>query len=111
MHMSVKKKLQMALSVPTEECSLTLGDIVFKNDLSKVQNDAPLRLTRGLLQRSSSIPCFPPIVDGQSQRDRSGTVEIVGGRYYPKIKKLVKDVVKAVERIQSLFEGALVGLT
>jgi len=101
---TVKKKMQMALNVPTEESSLTFGDTVLTNDLSTVQNDAPLRLTRGSLQRSSSTPCFPPIVDGQLQRDRSGPVEIVGGRYCPKIKncpkikKLVKNVVEAIER-------------
>jgi len=95
---TVKKKMQMALNVPTEESSLTFGDTVLKNDLSTVRNDAPLRLTRGSLQRSSSTPCFPPIVDGQLQRDRSGTVEILGGRCCPKISKLVKDVIKAVER-------------
>lgn len=95
---TVKRKMQMALNVPTEESSLTFGDTVLKNDLSTVRNDAPLRLTRGSLQRSSSTPCFPPVVDGQLQRDRSGPVEIVGGRYCLKIKKLVKDVVKAVER-------------
>lgn len=95
---TVKRKMQMALNVPTEENSLTLGDTVLKNDLSTVRNDAPLRLTRGTLQRSSSTPCFPPIVDGQLQRDRSGTVEILGGRCCTKISKLVKDVIKAVER-------------
>ncbi|GLJ18136.1 hypothetical protein SUGI_0320420 [Cryptomeria japonica] len=95
---TVKKKMQKALNVPTDESSLTFGDTVLKNDLSAVCNDAPLRLTRGSFHRSSSTPCLSPTVDGQPQRDRSGPVEIVGGSSCSgEIKKLVKDVVKAVE--------------
>lgn len=96
---TVKKKMQIALNVPTDESSLTFGDTVLKNDLSAVCNGAPLRLTRGSFHRSSSTPCLSPTVDGQLQRDRSGPVEIIGGlNSCGEIKKLVKDVVKAVER-------------
>uniref|UniRef100_A0A0C9QSX1 1-phosphatidylinositol 4-kinase n=1 Tax=Wollemia nobilis TaxID=56998 RepID=A0A0C9QSX1_9CONI len=95
---TLKKKMQIALNVPTEESSLTFGDMVLKNDLSALRNDAPLRLTRGSFHRSSSTPCLSPTVDGQLQSDRSRLVEIVGGsNSSPEIKKLVKEVVKAVE--------------
>ena len=50
---TVKRKLQLALNVPTEESSLTFGDHVLKNDLSSVRNDSPLLLTKTFMHRSS----------------------------------------------------------
>uniref|UniRef100_A0A0C9QX37 1-phosphatidylinositol 4-kinase n=2 Tax=Wollemia nobilis TaxID=56998 RepID=A0A0C9QX37_9CONI len=95
---TLKKKMQLALKIPTEETALTFGDMVLKNDLSVVRNDAPLRLTRGHMQRSSSTPCLSPIGDNVQWRDRSGPVEIVGGlSCHSKVKKMIKQTVKAVE--------------
>ncbi|GLJ46726.1 hypothetical protein SUGI_0985240 [Cryptomeria japonica] len=95
---TVKKKLQLALNVPTEETALTFGDLVLKNDLSVVRNDAPLRLTRGDIHRSSSTPCLSPRIDNLQYRDRSGPLEIVGGSSgHSEIKKLIKQAVRAVE--------------
>lgn len=95
---TVKKRMQMALNVPTEESALTFGDLVLKNDLSVVRNDAPLRLTRGLIQRSSSTPCLSPNADSQQQRDRSGPLEIIGGLSgCSKMKKLIKQAIEAIE--------------
>lgn len=95
---TVKKRMQMALHVPTEESALTFGDLVLKNDLSVVRNDAPLRLTRGLIQRSSSTPCLSPNADSQQQRDRSGPLEIIGGLSgCSKMKKLIKQAIEAIE--------------
>ena len=55
---TVKKKLQIALNVSTEESSLTFGDLVLNNDLSSIRNDSPLLLTRNQMHRSSSTRCL-----------------------------------------------------
>lgn len=95
---TVKKKMQIALHVPTEESALTFGDLVLKNDLSVVRNDAPLRLTRSLIHRSSSTPCLSPVADSQQQRDRSGPLEIIGGLSgCSRMKKLIKQAIEAIE--------------
>ncbi|KAA8547869.1 hypothetical protein F0562_004298 [Nyssa sinensis] len=93
---TVKRRLQVALNVPTEESSLIYGDMVLKNDLSNVRNDFPLLLTRNFLHRSSSTPCFLPVGKDLQQGDQSGLVEILGWSD-PTIKQLVKDVMKAIE--------------
>eukprot|EP00252_Welwitschia_mirabilis_P027043 TRINITY_DN911_c0_g1_i1.p1 TRINITY_DN911_c0_g1~~TRINITY_DN911_c0_g1_i1.p1 ORF type:complete len:722 (-),score=149.56 TRINITY_DN911_c0_g1_i1:317-2482(-) len=98
---TVKKKMQMALNVPAQESSLTFGDMVLKSDLSVVRNDAPLRLTRSIISRSSSTPCLPLVTDssGSLQRDKSGPLEIIGGLSCCTImKKVIKQAVKAIER-------------
>lgn len=95
---TVKRKLQLALNVPTEESSLTFGDRVLKNDLSAVRNDSPLLLTRNLLHRSSSTPCLSPTAKDLQQRDRSGPIEVLGcSSRCARTKQLVKDVVKAIK--------------
>lgn len=43
---SVKKKVQAAFCVPTEQSDLVFGDLVLDKDLSGVRNDSPLLLTR-----------------------------------------------------------------
>ncbi|KAG8653984.1 hypothetical protein MANES_05G088275v8 [Manihot esculenta] len=45
---TVKRRLQIALKVPTEESCLTFGDMVLSNDLSPVHKDSPLLLTRNI---------------------------------------------------------------
>ncbi|KAL5987477.1 Phosphatidylinositol 4-kinase gamma 7 [Asimina triloba] len=95
---TVKRRLQVALNVPTEESSLTFGDMVLKNDLSAVRNDSPLLLTRNLLHRSSSTPCLSPRGNDLQHRDRSGLIEILGSSSHcSRTKQLVKDVVKAIK--------------
>lgn len=96
---TVKRRLQIALNVPTEESSLTFGDLVLKNDLSAVRNDSPLLLTRNLMHRSSSTPCLSPTGRDVPHRDQGGgVIEILGrsGRFV-KTKHLVKDIVKAIK--------------
>ena len=96
---TVKRRLQLALNVPTEESSLTVGDRVLKNDLSSVRNDSPLFLTRNFLHRSSSTPCLSPTGKDLQQRDQSGPIEILGcSNQCAQIKQLVKDAVKAIKR-------------
>lgn len=93
---TVKKKLQIALNVSTEESSLTFGDLVLNNDLSSIRNDSPLLLTRNHLHRSSSTPCLSPTGDVQL-RDRSGPIAILGcSSPSSQLKQLAKDVVKAM---------------
>ncbi|KAM0861448.1 hypothetical protein ACQ4PT_045885 [Festuca glaucescens] len=95
---TVKRKLQLALNVPTEESSLTFGDHVLKNDLSSIRNDSPLLLTKTFMHRSSSTPCLSPTSkDLQQQRDRSGPIEVlVCPSRCSRAKQLVKDVARAI---------------
>ncbi|KAI4352353.1 hypothetical protein L6164_006616 [Bauhinia variegata] len=95
---TVKKRLQIALNVPTEESSLVCGDMVLKSDLSVVRNDSPLLLTRNFLHRSSSTPCLSPTGADLQQRDRSGPIEILGcSNQFSETKELVKEIVKAMK--------------
>ncbi|OVA04892.1 Phosphatidylinositol 3-/4-kinase [Macleaya cordata] len=95
---TVKRKLQLALNVPTDESSLTFGDVVLKNDLSAVRNDSPLLLTRNFIHRSSSTPCLSPTCRDLQQKDRSGPIEILGrSSRFVTTKQLVKDIVKAIK--------------
>lgn len=95
---TVKRRLQLALNVPTEESSLTFGDMVLHNDLSAIRNDSPLLLTRNLLHRSSSTPCLSPTGRDIQQRDWSGPIEILGhSNCFDRTKQLVKDIVKAMK--------------
>ncbi|KAJ0095468.1 hypothetical protein Patl1_16626 [Pistacia atlantica] len=95
---TVKRRLQIALNVPTEESSLTFGDMVLKNDLSAVRNDSPLLLTRNILHRSSSTPCLSPRGNDIQQKDKSGPIEILGqSDCFYITKQLVRDIVKAIK--------------
>ncbi|XP_021815097.1 phosphatidylinositol 4-kinase gamma 7-like [Prunus avium] len=95
---TVKRRLQIALNVPTDESSLTFGDLVLKNDLSAVRNDSPLLLTRNLMHRSSSTPCLSPTGRDLQQRDRSGPIEILGNSdRFARTTQVVKDMVKAIK--------------
>ncbi|CAM0951828.1 unnamed protein product [Alopecurus aequalis] len=94
---TVKKKLQIALNVSTEESSLTFGDLVLNNDLSSIRNDSPLLLTRNQMHRSSSTPCLSPTGKDVQQPDRSGPIAILGcSSPSSQMKQLAKDVVKAI---------------
>lgn len=95
---TVKRKLQVALNVPTEESFLTLGDHVLKNDLSSIRNDSPLLLTKTFMHRSSSSPCLSPTSkDLQQQRDGGGPIEVlVCPTRCIRAKQLVKDVARAI---------------
>ena len=77
---TVKRRLQIALNFPTEESSLTYGDMVLTNDLSAVRNDSPLLLKRNFMHRSSSTPCLSPTGRDLQQKDRSGPIEILAIR-------------------------------
>ncbi|PSS28940.1 Phosphatidylinositol 4-kinase [Actinidia chinensis var. chinensis] len=95
---TVKRRLQLALNVPTEESSLTFGDMVLKNDLSSIRNDSPLLLTRSLLHRSSSTPCLSPTGREVQQRDQSGPIEVLGhSKCFTRTKQLVKEIVKGMK--------------
>ncbi|KAJ8760429.1 hypothetical protein K2173_015096 [Erythroxylum novogranatense] len=95
---TVKRRLQLALNFPTDESSLTFGDMVLNNDLSAVRNDSPLLLTRNYLHRSSSTPCLSPTGKDIRLRDLSGPIEILGqANSFVKLKKVVKDSVKAIK--------------
>ncbi|WCJ35771.1 Phosphatidylinositol 4-kinase gamma 7 [Euphorbia peplus] len=96
---TVKRRLQLALNVSTEESSLTFGDMVLNNDLSAVRHDSPLLLTRNFLHRSSSTPCLSPTGKDIQQRDQSGVIEIIGqSNGFDKMKQLVKESIKAINR-------------
>ncbi|CAF1709066.1 BnaC03g56630D [Brassica napus] len=96
---TVKRKLQVALHFPTDESSLTFGDLVLKNDLTAVRSDSPLLLTRNSFHRSSSTPCLSPMRRGgdvQQHRDESGSIEILGNSVC--LRQVVKDITKALKR-------------
>ncbi|KAF8694755.1 hypothetical protein HU200_037841 [Digitaria exilis] len=94
---AVKKKLQIALNVPTDESSLTFGDLVLNNDLSSIRNDSPLLFKRNQIHRSNSTPCLSPTGKDLWQRDRSGPIEILGcSSPSSPMKQLAKDVIKAI---------------
>ncbi|KMZ56633.1 Phosphatidylinositol kinase family-like protein [Zostera marina] len=94
---TVKRRLQLALNVPTDESSLTFGDVVLKNDLRSVRKDSPLLLKRNIIHRSSSTPCLSPRGTDLQLHDWSGPVEILGcPTRCSQTKQLVSDVVKAI---------------
>ncbi|KAI4375265.1 hypothetical protein MLD38_013155 [Melastoma candidum] len=95
---TVKRRLQIALNVPTEECSLMYGDMVLKNDLSAVRNDSPLLLAKNVMHRSISSPCLSPSGKDLQQRDHSGPIEILGfSNHSSESKKFIKEIVKAMK--------------
>ncbi|KAL6655393.1 hypothetical protein ACP70R_006219 [Stipagrostis hirtigluma subsp. patula] len=95
---TVKKKLQIALSMPTDESSLTFGDLVLNNDLTSIRNDSPLLLKRNQMHRSNSTPCLSPTGKDVWKRDRSGPIEILGcSSPNSRMKQLAKDVIKAIK--------------
>ncbi|XP_022131740.1 phosphatidylinositol 4-kinase gamma 7-like [Momordica charantia] len=95
---TVKRRLQLALNVPTDESSLTFGDMVLKNDLSAVRNDSPLLLTRNILHRSSSTPCLSPTGRDIQQKDQSGPIEIIGhSDRFARTRQLVGEIIKAIK--------------
>ncbi|KAL3644606.1 Phosphatidylinositol 4-kinase gamma 7 [Castilleja foliolosa] len=95
---TVKRRLQLALNFPIEESSLTFGDMVLNNDLSAVRKDSPLLLTRNLLHRSSSTPCFSPMIRDVKQKEQGKLIEILGhSARFDKSKLLAKEIVKAMK--------------
>jgi hypothetical protein len=104
---SVKKKVQAAFGVPTEQSTLVFGDQVLDKDLSEIRGDAPLLLTRGIY-RSSSTPCLSP-----RGRDfpQNSVFEIVGGsKSSPKVNRLVREAVKGIEAgVQPVLAGGGLG--
>ncbi|GER31888.1 phosphatidylinositol 4-kinase [Striga asiatica] len=98
---TVKKRLQLALNIPIDESSLTFGDTVLKNDLSSVQNDSPLLLTRNLIHRSSSTPCLSPTGRDAHKTDPSGPIEILGrsAQTIPLVKEVVKGMKNGVDPV------------
>ncbi|ESW11383.1 hypothetical protein PHAVU_008G025300 [Phaseolus vulgaris] len=95
---TVKRKLQVAFNVPTQESSLICGDMVLKNDLSVVRNDSPLLLTKTFLNRSSSTPCLSPTGRDLQQRDQGRPIEVIGcSDMFTGTKQLAKDIMKAIK--------------
>ncbi|XP_062191712.1 phosphatidylinositol 4-kinase gamma 5-like [Phragmites australis] len=94
---TIKKKLQIALNVPTEGSSLTFGDQVLNNDLSCIRNDSPLLLTRNHMHRSCSTPCLSPKGKEVEQHDQSNVIEILGCSIpSTTMKQLVKDIIEGI---------------
>lgn len=90
--------MQIALNVPTDESSLTFGDLTLNNDLSAIRNDSPLLLTRNAMHRSSSTPCLSPAWKNLQPRDGSGLVEILGcSTHSSGTTELVKDIMDAIK--------------
>ncbi|KAL3512401.1 hypothetical protein ACH5RR_025118 [Cinchona calisaya] len=95
---TVKKRLQLAFDVPTDESSLTFGDLILNNDLTAVRRHSPLLLTRNVMHRSSSTPCLSPTGKTDQQRDKSGIIEILGqSTCFAETGKLIKEIVRAIK--------------
>uniref|UniRef100_A0ACD5YZT6 Uncharacterized protein n=1 Tax=Avena sativa TaxID=4498 RepID=A0ACD5YZT6_AVESA len=92
---TVKRRLQLALNVPTGGTSLTFGDRVLENDLSSIRSDSPLLLTRNSIHRSCSTPCLCPASKDFEHKDSSGLVEILGSSSHS-VKRLVDDVATGI---------------
>ncbi|PRQ16400.1 putative 1-phosphatidylinositol 4-kinase [Rosa chinensis] len=96
---TVKRRLQLALNVPTDHSSLTFGDRILNNDLSAIRNHSPLLLARNVMHRSSSTPCLSPTGRNLQHWDRSGPIEILGcSKYFASIDELIKDIVVAIKK-------------
>ncbi|KAM1740267.1 hypothetical protein ACFX11_015858 [Malus domestica] len=95
---TVKRRLQLALNVPTDQSSLTFGDRILNNDLSAIGNRSTLLLARNVMNRSSSTPCLSPT--GQNlQRDQSESIEVLGcPNNFARIDELVKEIVVAIKK-------------
>ncbi|KAJ4785720.1 phosphatidylinositol 4-kinase gamma-like protein [Rhynchospora pubera] len=104
---TVKRRLQVALNVPTNDISLSFGDKILENDLTSVRGESPLLLTRNSMHRSCSTPCLNPSrarTDYDTRTVKNGEegsrlVEILGfssGRP-AKLAKLVQDVLHAIK--------------
>eukprot|EP00249_Psilotum_nudum_P023566 c28924_g4_i1 orf=280-2058(+) len=94
---SIKKKVQAALHIPTEQSELLFGDQVLEGDLREVRNDSTLLLTRGL-HRSSSSPCISEAFYALKQKDGIQPFEVVGGHLCcAKVRRLIKECVKAIK--------------
>lgn len=96
---SIKKKLQTAFNIPTEQSALVCGDLVLEKELTEVRRDAPVLLTRGVLSRSQSSPCLtPPSARSFLKQDQGKVIEVVGGvSCAGKLKKVLREAVKAME--------------
>lgn len=93
----VKRRMHLTLNIPTDESSLTFGDMILNNDLSAIRKDSTLLLTKNLIHRSSSTPCLSPTGNALQQRDRSGIVEIIGhSTNFARTNELVEEIIKAM---------------
>lgn len=92
----VKKAVQAALRVPTEQYNLMFGGHVLK-DFSEVRNDAPILLQKGM-SRSNSSPCLSPVEFSFSQRsDKS--IEVVGGSSLSfRVRSLIQEATTAMKK-------------
>ncbi|CAA6672466.1 unnamed protein product [Spirodela intermedia] len=89
---TVKRRLQLALNLPTGENSFAMGD------LSAIFSDPFPLLGPKFIHRSFSTPCLFPTGRDLQQRDQSGTIEIICcSSDYTCIKQLVGDVAKAIK--------------
>ncbi|KAI4339610.1 hypothetical protein MLD38_024529 [Melastoma candidum] len=95
---TVKRRLQIALNMPTEECSLLYGDMVLKNDLNVIRNDSPLLLAKNSMHRSVSTPCLSPSGRDLQHKDHSGPIEILSFSDHSFESNLfIEEIVKAMK--------------
>ncbi|WCJ25496.1 Phosphatidylinositol 4-kinase gamma 7 [Euphorbia peplus] len=94
---TLKRKLQVALHVPTDEKTLVFGDMVLKNDLSAVRNDSPLLLAKNFMHRSSSTPCLSPMGKDVQQSDIDCPIEVLGfSDPFSRVQDLTNEIVQAM---------------
>lgn len=104
---TVKRRLQVAFNVPTNDVSLSFGDNILEHDLTSVQGKSPLLLMRNSMHRSCSTPCLNPscartdydTTAVRNGNDGSHLVEILGfsSGQPAKVLQLVQDVIHAIK--------------
>lgn len=70
-----KRRMQLALDVPTGETSLPFSILILDNGLSFIQPDSMLLLTWNSINMSRSTPYIYPVSMDFEQKDCSGLVE------------------------------------
>lgn len=104
---TVKRRLQVAFNVPTNDVSLSFGDNILEHDLTSVRGKSPLLLMRNSMHRSCSTPCLNPscartdydATDVRNGNDGSRLVEILGfsSGQPANVVQLVQDVIHAIK--------------
>ncbi|KAI3513310.1 hypothetical protein L1887_20640 [Cichorium endivia] len=98
---TVKRRMQLTLNVPTDESSLTFGDVILNNDLTAIKHDSALLLTKNLIHRSSSTPCLSPTARTLQQKDQSGIIEIIGhctnSSHFTTTNELLEEMITALK--------------
>eukprot|EP00898_Chlorokybus_atmophyticus_P006267 jgi/Chlat1/6641/Chrsp49S06142 len=98
----LKRRVQAALKVSTENSELRFGDVKLERseDISTIRRDSPLLLTRKGLSRSHSTPCISPTShdDMPVPSPLAKAFEVMSGGSSVAMRRLLRDCIKGVEK-------------